>query len=90
MSKKTEKALRQLDIALQEAAPEADPVEVYEKELMRKSKYKIYNADTTDADPEDYSQALLKPRKKFSLWPLLLLGFLAAIWYLWQQGVIPW
>ena len=90
MSKKTEKVLRQLDVALQEAAPEADPMETYEKELVRKSKCKIYNADTTDADPETYSQALLKPKKKFPLWPLLLLGLLAVIWYLWQQGVIIW
>lgn len=91
MSKKTEKALRRLDAALQEAAPEEAPVDTCEKELARKSKYKIYNADETDTDPESYSDQLLKPRRKFLAWLLLVLGLLAgAVWYLWQQGVIPW
>ena len=89
MSRKTDKELRRLDAALQEAAPEEDPMDTYEKELAQKEKIKIYNADRTDTDPEEYSTELLKKRKKFPWLPALLL-LAAVVWYLWQQGVIPW
>ena len=91
MSKKENKALERLDAALQEAAPEEDPMDTFEKKLAQKTKVKIYNTDKADTDPEVYSNALLRPRKKFPVWLLLALGLLAAAaWYLWQQGVILW
>ncbi len=91
MSKKENKALNRLDAALQELTPPEDPMDTYEKELAQKSKYKIYNTDCTDTDPETYSDALFKPRRRFPVLLLLVLAVLAGLlWYLWQQGVIPW
>jgi len=93
MSKQSEKALKRLDAALLDAAPEeTDPLDAYEKDMQRKQHYKAYNADRIDGDLESYSQQLLKPRRRVSwLAVLLLLGLLAgAAWLLWQQGVISW
>ena len=97
MFKDTKKELERLEAELREEEPEEldeeDPLldddddfgeetpEVYRNFSNR---YKAYNADRTDWDPEDLGEALeRRPRRGLAVFLLLLAGVIAALawWY---------
>lgn len=97
MFKDAQKELERLEAELREEEPEEwdeeDPLldddddfgeetpEVYRNFSNR---YKAYNADRTDWDPEDLGEALeRRPRRGLAVFLLLLAGVIAALawWY---------
>lgn len=106
MFRDTKEALERLNAALTEEetepqeAPAAEDAEHTRRfrldEVEDTPRYRAYNADRTEEDPEDLSEKVLAPQKRGAttvlavLTVLLTVGLLVLGWlYLKQRGLLP-